>query len=81
VAYQWLYYFFEEDDSRMEQIRQDYVSGKLLTGELKEILIEKVQRFLEDFSQRREEAAEKSISTRVRGGLPHTCGRNGRVSS
>jgi len=59
VAYQWLYYFFEEDDSRMEQIRQDYVSGKILTGELKEILIEKVQRFLEDFSQRREEAAEK----------------------
>jgi tryptophanyl-tRNA synthetase len=59
VAYQWLYYFFEEDDSRMEQIRQDYVSGKLLTGELKEILTEKVQRFLEDFSQRREEAAEK----------------------
>jgi tryptophanyl-tRNA synthetase len=59
VAYQWLYYFFEEDDSRVEQIRQDYVSGKLLTGELKEILIEKVQRFLEDFSQRREEAAEK----------------------
>jgi tryptophanyl-tRNA synthetase len=59
VAYQWLYYFFEEDDSRMEQIRQDYVSGKLLTGELKEILIEKVHRFLEDFSQRREEAAEK----------------------
>jgi tryptophanyl-tRNA synthetase len=59
VAYQWLYYFFEEDDSRMEQIRQDYVSGKLLTGELKEILNEKVQRFLEDFSQRREEAAEK----------------------
>jgi len=59
VAYQWLYYFFEEDNSRMEQIRQDYVSGKLLTGELKEILIEKVQLFLEDFSQRREEAAEK----------------------
>jgi tryptophanyl-tRNA synthetase len=59
VAYQWLYYFFEEDDSRVEQIRQDYVSGKLLTGELKEILIEKVQRFLEEFSQRREEAAEK----------------------
>ncbi len=59
VAYQWLYYFFEEDDGRIEQIRQDYVSGKLLTGELKEILIEKVQRFLEDFSVRREEAAEK----------------------
>jgi len=59
VAYQWLYYFFEEDDGRMEQIRQDYVSGKLLTGELKEMLIEKVQRFLEDFSVRREEAAEK----------------------
>jgi len=59
VAYQWLYYFFEDDDRRMEKIREDYVSGKLLTGELKEILIEKVQRFLDEFSQRREEVAEK----------------------
>jgi tryptophanyl-tRNA synthetase len=81
VAYQWLYYFFEEDDSRMEQIRQDYVSGKLLTGELKEILIEKVQRFLEDFSQRREEAAEKIHLYTREGRLASYMWRSGRVSS
>ncbi|MEM4380717.1 MAG: tryptophan--tRNA ligase [Candidatus Caldarchaeum sp.] len=59
VAFQWLYYFFEEDDRRVEQIRSDYVSGKLLTGELKEILIEKVQRFLEKFGESRERAADR----------------------
>lgn len=59
VAYQWLYYFFEEDDRKMMQIRDDYVSGKLLSGELKEMLIERVLDFLEMFGQRREEAADK----------------------
>ncbi len=59
VAYQWLYYFFEEDDKRMKQIREDYVSGRLLTGELKEVLIEKVQAFLEVFRDARERAADK----------------------
>ncbi|MEM2237952.1 MAG: tryptophan--tRNA ligase [Candidatus Caldarchaeum sp.] len=65
VAFQWLYYFFEEDDRRIEQIKNDYVSGKLLTGELKEILIEKVQTFLERFSEAREKTVDKiSLYTR-----------------
>ncbi|MEM4281541.1 MAG: tryptophan--tRNA ligase [Candidatus Caldarchaeum sp.] len=65
VAFQWLYYFFEEDDRKVERIKNDYVAGKLLTGELKEILIEKVQAFLERFREAREKAADRiSLFTR-----------------
>lgn len=41
ISYQYLT-FFLEDDERLEQIRKDYSSGKLLTGELKQILVETV---------------------------------------
>ncbi|MEM4416996.1 MAG: tryptophan--tRNA ligase [Nitrososphaerota archaeon] len=58
VAFQWLYYFFEEDDRKVEKLREDYRSGRCLSGEMKEILIEKVTSFLEEFSRRREEARD-----------------------
>jgi len=29
VSFQWLYYFLEEDDNKIEEIRQAYSSGKL----------------------------------------------------
>lgn len=38
VSYQWLR-FFLEDDEKLEQIAQDYKSGKMLTGEVKAVLI------------------------------------------
>ena len=41
VAYQYLRYFFEEDDNELERIRNEYVSGDLLTGEIKSICVEK----------------------------------------
>tara|TARA_B100002051_G_scaffold6184_1_gene5213 strand:+ start:867 stop:2225 length:1359 start_codon:yes stop_codon:yes gene_type:complete len=41
VAYQYLRYFFEEDDNELEKIRDQYVSGDLLTGEIKSICVEK----------------------------------------
>ena len=41
VAYQYLRYFFEEDDNELEKIRDEYVSGNLLTGEIKSICVEK----------------------------------------
>ncbi|MEM0478660.1 MAG: hypothetical protein QXJ09_07760, partial [Candidatus Caldarchaeum sp.] len=37
----------------------EYVSGRLLTGELKEILIEKVQMFLTRFREAREKAKDR----------------------
>jgi len=59
VSYQWLRYF-EEDDQKLEQIYKDYKSGKLLSGELKAILIEKVTKFLTEHQKRRE-LAKKNI--------------------
>jgi tryptophanyl-tRNA synthetase len=58
VPYQWLYMFFEPDEGKLEKIRQEYVSGRLLSGELKELLIEKVNAFLEEHRERRERAKE-----------------------
>ncbi|MBI2664805.1 tryptophan--tRNA ligase [Candidatus Woesearchaeota archaeon] len=55
VSYQWLR-FFEEDDKKLEKIYRDYKSGRLLTGELKEILIEKLSRFLKAHQANREKA-------------------------
>lgn len=58
VSYQWLT-FFEEDDKKLQQIREDYRSGKLLTGELKGILIDKLNLFLKEHQRRREAARDR----------------------
>ena len=59
VSYQWLT-FFEEDDAKLEKIYKDYKSGKLLSGELKMILVDKLNSFLAEHQKRRKEA-EKII--------------------
>lgn len=59
VSYQWLT-FFEEDDEKLKQIYNDYKSGKLLSGELKAILIEKLNKFLAEH-QRKRKLAKKQI--------------------
>lgn len=59
VPFQWLYMFFEPDDSKLEKTREDYRSGRLLTGELKQILAEKVIGFLHEHRHRREAARAK----------------------
>jgi tryptophanyl-tRNA synthetase len=58
VSFQWLYMFFEEDDNKIKKIEEDYRSGKMLTGELKQILIDKLNKFLEEHRAKREEAKE-----------------------
>jgi tryptophanyl-tRNA synthetase len=58
VSYQWLT-FFEEDDEKLKKIREDYKSGKLLTGELKNILIEKLNAFLKEHQKKRERAKDQ----------------------
>jgi tryptophanyl-tRNA synthetase len=45
VAYQWLTYF-EEDDKKLEKIYHAYKGGELLSRELKEMCIEKINKFL-----------------------------------
>jgi len=56
VPYQYLRIFFEPDDKKLKAIYDDYKSGKLLTGELKAILIDKVNAFLGEHQKRREKA-------------------------
>jgi len=60
VSYQWLKMFFEEDDKKLDKIHDDYKSGRLLTSELKQILIEKLTKFLKAHQEKRKKA-EKLI--------------------
>lgn len=48
VPYQWLRFFLESDE-QLDKIAQDYGSGKMMTGEIKNILIETLQKFIKDF--------------------------------
>ena len=59
VSYQWLT-FFEEDDEKLKKIYADYKAGILLSGELKAILIDKLNEFLAEHQKRRA-GAEKLI--------------------
>jgi tryptophanyl-tRNA synthetase len=58
VSYQYLT-FYLEDTKKLKQIYEDYKSGKMLTGELKEITIEVINKFLEEHQKRREKAKER----------------------
>lgn len=58
MSYQWLI-FFEEDDKKLKEIYDDYKSGKLLTGELKQILIDKLNSFLKRHQKNREKARKQ----------------------
>ncbi|QRV17186.1 tryptophan--tRNA ligase [Haloterrigena salifodinae] len=55
VPFQYLRFFFEPDDERLERIAADYRSGDLLSGELKELAIDRITEFLADHQRRRAE--------------------------
>lgn len=54
VPYQWLYYIFEEDDDEIKRIADEYSAGRMLTGEIKKILAQKVNELLEEHRRKRE---------------------------
>mgnify|MGYP001594454622 CR=1 FL=1 len=58
IAYQWLRYF-EFDDKKLKKIHDNYKSGKLLSGELKSILIDKINEFLVEHRKKREKARKE----------------------
>ncbi len=58
VACQWLKYF-EDDDERLEEIYEKYRKGELLSGEVKKILIDKINLFLAKHQKLRAEASKK----------------------
>ncbi|MFT4311144.1 MAG: tryptophan--tRNA ligase [Candidatus Woesearchaeota archaeon] len=53
VSYNWLL-FLEEDDEKLFKIKKDYESGKLLSGELKAILINKINEIYKEHKLRKE---------------------------
>jgi len=59
VSFQYLRAFFEPDDKKLEEIEKKYQSGEMLTSELKEYLIEKINKFLKKHQQEREKARKK----------------------
>jgi tryptophanyl-tRNA synthetase len=58
VAFQMLRYGLEENDKKLQKIHDNYKSGKLLTGELKQIVIEKLTKFLNEHQAKRKKAAK-----------------------
>ncbi len=58
VSFQWLKIFLEEDDKKLKKIEEDYRSGKLLTGELKQIVIEKINEFIAKHREEKEKAKD-----------------------
>ncbi len=61
ISYQYLRMFFEPDDEKLKKIYDNYKSGKMLTSELKEILIEKINTFLKEHQKKRE-LAKKQVN-------------------
>ena len=55
VSYQYLTYFLE-DSNKLKEIYNEYESGKMLTGELKEFTIGVINKFLKEHQQKREKA-------------------------
>jgi len=55
IACQWLKYF-EEDDKKLAEIYEKYSKGELLSGEVKKILIDKINEFLAEHQKRRAQA-------------------------
>lgn len=56
IAFQYLRYLFISDDSELARIEKEYRSGKLLSGEMKKIAIEKISAFLTEHQAKREKA-------------------------
>ena len=54
ISFIWLKMIFEDNDEKLKKIHDDYKSGKMLTSELKEILIEKINRFLIEHRKNKE---------------------------
>ncbi|XP_072025449.1 tryptophan--tRNA ligase, cytoplasmic-like [Amphiura filiformis] len=60
IAYQYLT-FFLEDDERLQQIREEYSSGKMLTGELKKELIGILQKLVADHQEKRKTVTDELL--------------------
>tara|TARA_Y100000034_G_scaffold55185_1_gene67644 strand:+ start:1719 stop:2840 length:1122 start_codon:yes stop_codon:yes gene_type:complete len=56
ISFLYLKLFLEPNDKKLERIYKDYKSGKMLTSELKEITIKKINSYLKSHQARRSKA-------------------------
>jgi tryptophanyl-tRNA synthetase len=55
-VHQYFYFLFEEDDKKMEELNRTCRQGEILCGECKELLAERVGKFLLEHQRKREKA-------------------------
>lgn len=60
VSYMYLTFFMEDDD-KLEEIRQQYSSGQMLTGELKAELIKVLQKIMAEFQEKRKQVTDETV--------------------
>ncbi|CAF1217216.1 unnamed protein product [Didymodactylos carnosus] len=65
VSYQYLR-FFLDDDEKLQQIREGYSSGQILTGELKKTLIEILQKLVADHQVKRQQVTDDIVREYMR---------------
>jgi tryptophanyl-tRNA synthetase len=56
MVFELLAFHLIEDDSELERIRREYSSGEMLSGELKQIAKDRLEKFLLEHREKREEA-------------------------
>lgn len=59
VSFQYLKFLFEEDDRKLAEIEASFRNGSMTSGELKNYLADKVEKFLKEHQQAREKARKK----------------------
>ena len=55
VAFQYLQFFFENDDTALAEVKSEYESGRMLAGEVKQICIDRATEWLSDLRRRRDQ--------------------------
>jgi len=59
VSFQYLKFFFEPNDEKLKEIEEKYRKGELLTGQLKEYTIKKINAFLKQHQRKLGKAKKK----------------------
>ncbi|MHA1243711.1 MAG: tryptophan--tRNA ligase [Candidatus Heimdallarchaeota archaeon] len=60
-VYWYEYYLFESDDKKIATMRKDCLGGKLLCGQCKKALAEKLSKFLEEHQERRNKITKEQV--------------------
>ena len=62
VAYQYMMYFFEEDDAYLSEINAAFRAGTLLAGEMKQLCIERATAWMANLHEMRDQTAHQVSS-------------------